>query len=262
MNSFKKNHIKLITSTGGTVSDDTYVTKPGVAITKVSALTDAAKLVFETMNINTQNSEAEQSAEFNSRITYLSFKDEKDLTNRLNSNMVNKFQHLSVYNDEYITFLISGTAVETELEFIAHNEASVARLTSSKTNAQNEPLYKLISFDTSEEMLDIQKTMILKNIEMREELVAKHGTDFLLKNKNNREVFNLLNIGSKAVSFTITMSLKEWHKTLIGRLSHSGVELDMLEIMEMVAGQLKDRYPEVIKTIPEYYEMGNGKKYE
>lgn len=262
MNSFKKNHIKLITSTGGTVLDNLFITKPGVAITKVSSLTDTAKLIFDTMNINIENTDAEQSAEFNSRITYLSFKDEKDLTNRLNSNMVNKFQHLSVYNDEYVTFLISGVAVETELEFIAHNEASVARLTSSKTNAQNDPLYKLVTFDTSDEMIKIQKQLILQNITMREKLIAEYGNDFLLKNKNNREVFNLLNVGSKAVSFTITMSLKEWHKTLIGRISNSGVELDMLETMEIIAKQLKDRYPEVIKTVEEYYEMGNGKKYE
>ena len=76
------------------------------------------------------------------------------------------------------------------------------------------------------------------------------------------EFWNVLNVGSKAVSFTITMSIKDWHKTLIGRLSHHGVESDMLEIMEEIAIQLKNEYPLFFNEIEEYYQMGNQKKYE
>jgi hypothetical protein len=41
------------------------------------------------------------------------------------------------------TFLISGVAIETSLELVAHKEARVARLTSSKTAAMSYPLFRL-----------------------------------------------------------------------------------------------------------------------
>jgi hypothetical protein len=45
--------------------------------------------------------------------------------------------------DSLITFLISGVALETSLEMIAHKEARVARLTSSKTASMNLPLFRI-----------------------------------------------------------------------------------------------------------------------
>lgn len=42
-----------------------------------------------------------------------------------------------------VTFLISGVTIETSLELVAHKEASVARLTSSKTHAMNLPLFRV-----------------------------------------------------------------------------------------------------------------------
>ncbi len=41
------------------------------------------------------------------------------------------------------TFLLAGLSLETSLEFIAHSEARVARLTSSKTAAMSSPLFRL-----------------------------------------------------------------------------------------------------------------------
>ncbi len=49
----------------------------------------------------------------------------------------------AIQKDFQVTFLISGVSVETSLELIAHKEASVARLTSSKTNAMNLPLFRV-----------------------------------------------------------------------------------------------------------------------
>lgn len=62
-----------------------------------------------------------------------------------------------------------------------------------------------------------------------------------------KEIKNILNLGNKAVSFTISMSIKDWHKTLIGRLSNHGVETEMLEILEKVAESLKYEYPISLK---------------
>lgn len=244
-------HIKLIQESGGIVQSSLFVTKPGVMITKKSSLTPVAKKLFDIMNIDNTEDEASQHAEFNSRITYMSFKDEKSSSREYNDNMINKYGHLSVYNDEFITFLIAGCSVETELEFIAHNEASVARLTSSKTKAQDDPLYSIINFNTSIKDIQIQKKIILEQIKLKE----KFSNQF-----ENNEIKNINTFGSKAVSFTITMSVKDWHKTLIGRLSHSGVEIEMLGIMGTIAQLLKVQYPYLIKSVPEYYEMGNASK--
>ena len=82
------------------------------------------------------------------------------------------------------------------------------------------------------------------------------------KSDDKNEVWNILVPGNKAVSFTITMSIKDWHKTLIGRLSHHGVESDMIEVLKEIASQLKILYPLFFNTIPEYFEMGNQDKYE
>lgn len=241
------NHIKLIEAAGGTVSEDLFVEKAGVIITKVSSITEEAKSLFDIMNIDTSNTDTEQHAEFNSRITYMSFKEEKSDSRQFNKDMVEKHQHLSVYNDEYVTFLIAGVGVETSLEFIAHNEAKIARLTSSKTKSQDHPLYKV-----NQKNMDSQKELIKEQISLKEKY-----RDII----EDREIFNINTFGSKAVSFTITMSLKDWHKTLIGRLSNNGVELEMLEIMEVIAKMLKERYP-LINTVEEYYSMGNGEKYK
>jgi hypothetical protein len=58
--------------------------------------------------------------------------------------MIKKLKHLSVYAGNDITFLIAGCSIETALEFIAHHESRVARLTSSKTRAMSDTLYSII----------------------------------------------------------------------------------------------------------------------
>ena len=197
------------------------------------------------MNIDTERPEYEQHAEFNSRITYLSFKDKKGDSSLFNERMINEYEHRSVYNDEYVTFLIAGCALETELEFVAHNEATVARLTSSKTKAQDQPLFKLLKTKNYHNFRDTQE-QIIANVEQEK----KHFEyDDIRANPSTNEVFNVLNLANKVVSFTITMSIKNWHKTLIGRLSHQGVESDMLEIVEEIAKQLKAHYPVFFKTV-------------
>lgn len=239
-------HKQMIELANGVV-EDIFVLKTGVMITKKSKVTSEAQQLFEAMNLDANRPEYEQHAEFNSRLTYLSFKAQKESAADYNERMIKVYGHRSVYNDEYVTFLVAGCAVETSLEFVAHNEASIARLTSSKTKAQNDPLFKLLGYPNAPETVEKQKQMIVQYLENKAE---------------GNEWINVLAPGSKAVSFTITMSVKDWHKTLIGRLSKQGVETDMREIMEEIARQLKAHYPVFFNTIEEYYEMGNAKKYE
>ena len=254
MNKFQKKHIDLITQSGGSVND-IFVDDIGVMLTKKTSVTQNALNLFESLNIDIHREPFEQHAEFNSRLTYLSFKDEISSSEEYNRKMIHEFGHRSVYNDELVTFLIAGCSVETMLEFIAHNEATVARLTSSKTNAQNETLYRIRNKGLSEEFINIQKQMVKTYLKE----VATLSTP---KNSIENEITNILNLGNKAVSFTITMSIKDWHKTLIGRLSHHGVETEMLEILEKIVDVLKVEYPIFFNSKEEYYEMNNNNKYQ
>jgi thymidylate synthase ThyX len=243
---YQQMHKQMIELANGIV-EDIFVLKAGVMITKKSSVTHEAQQLFEAMNLDTERPEYEQHAELNSRLTYMSFKAQKESAADYNERMIKEYGHRSVYNDEYVTFLVAGCAVETSLEFVAHNEASIARLTSSKTKAQNDPLFKLLGYPQAPETIEKQKQLIAQYLEQKDE---------------GNEWTNVLAPGSKAVSFTITMSVKDWHKTLIGRLSEHGVETDMREIMEEIARQLKAHYPVFFNTIDEYYAMGNAKKYE
>ena len=254
MNKFQERHKTLINNSGGLVND-IFVEKVGVLLTKKPTLTKEAKQLFDLINIDTLATDSEQHAEFNSRLTYMSFKDKKSSSTEYNRKMIQEYGHRSVYNDEVITFLVAGSGLETMLEFIAHNEATIARLTSSKTKSQNEPLYRLRLKNFSEEFINLQKTMIKEMIELRK----SNKKDF---NEKEEEVFNTLNLGNKAVSFTISMSIKDWHKVLIGRLSGSGVEDELIEIVEIIADKLNSEYPHFFNTKEEYFAMGNAKKYE
>lgn len=255
MNKFQKIHKKLIESANGIVND-IFVEKVGVVLTKKSMLTEEAQLIFDKMNIDEEESLASQHAEFNSRLTYLSFNEKKSSSKEYNKKMIHDFGHRSIYNDELATFLIAGCSIETLMEFIAHNEATVARLTSSKTKAQDDCLYRLQKNGFSEEFIELQKSMIKKII------FERSLVDRVKFSSNENEVFNIMNLGNKAVSFTITMSIKDWHKTLIGRLSNSGVELEMLEILNSITDILFSEYPYFFNTKEEYFKMGNNKKYE
>lgn len=245
LNKYQRIHQQIIKAAHG-ITDDIFVLKTGVLLTKKSKLTTEAQQLFDQLNIDTARPAYEQHAEFNSRITYLSFRDKKESSATYNERMIKEYGHRSVYNDEYVTFLIAGCAVETSLEFVAHNEATIARLTSSKTKAQDAPLFKIMGYQTQPEHVEKQKKLIRQYLAQKE--VAN-------------ELMNVLAPGSKVVSFTVTMSVKDWHKTLIGRLSKHGVETDMLEIMEEIARQLKAHYPLFFNSIEEYYAMGNTKKY-
>jgi thymidylate synthase ThyX len=255
VNNFQLKHKKLITKAGGVVND-VFVEKVGVMLTKKPTLTKQAKELFEEMNIDTiDTTDSEQHAEFNSRITYMAFKSEKTSSKEYNEKMIKEYGHRSVYNDEVITFLVAGCSLETMFEFVAHNEATVARLTSSKTKAQNNSLYRVRVNKFKEEFIELQKTMIQQVIKLREENICAFEGD-------EEEVFNVLNFGNKAVSFTISMSVKDWHKILIGRFSSSGVESEFIEILESLSEQLNFEYPQFFNTKEEYYAMSNAKKYE
>ena len=258
MNKYKERHTLLIRSANGSVADDLYVTKVGVMMTKKSGVTQEARELFDEMNMCSTISSTDKHAEFNGRLTYLSFPDKPALSNEYHDKMIHQLGHRSVYNDEMVTFLIAGCSMEIMTEFLAHNEATIARLTSSKTNAQNNTLYRLRVDGVSDKFVALQRRIIKEFQDTRtdnREMIDK-------SNSIEKEVFNIMSLGCKAVSFTITMSIKDWHKTFIGRFSDSGVESEMIEILDDVINILRVDYPNFFNTKDEYYSMGNGVKYE
>lgn len=236
-------HVELIQLAHGVV-EDIFVLKPGIMITQVSSPTPEFNKLAEAISLDNNRPFYEQHAELNARITYMSFKNDKS-SEGYNRDMVDTYKHLSVYNDCSVTILLAGISLEATLEITAHNEASIARLTSSKTKAQSEPLFVI------EPNCDIiQKEYIKKILEIKKNYCV-----------NDLEIDNRLYPSNKAISLTVTMSLKNWHKTLIGRLSRSGVEREMLIICENICSLLHERFPLVIKTKENYYAMNNGEKY-
>lgn len=76
------------------------------------------------------------------------------------------------------------------------------------------------------------------------------------------EFANMMWNANKVNAFTITMNIKNWHKTLIGRLSGQGVETEVREVCEIIANELHNLYPSVILKPEEYYKLSNGEKYK
>ncbi len=255
-NKYARKMRALIESTGGVIEDDLFVVKPGCVIIARTELTTATRNIFDHLNIDTQRPEYEQLAEFNGRLTYLSFPDQQQTAVGFNDTMTRKLKHLSVYGTTSITFLIAGITVETSMELIAHSEAKVGRVTTSKTKAMNCPLYRI---QGSLEERGAQKEYIRRSLGLRDEFEASHNP------RQNwgggDELFNILNIGNKVTALTYTMNLKDFHKLFIGRLPEAGNEREVREICGTMCEQLQVLYPLVIRTPEEYQGMDNGQKY-
>lgn len=160
-----------------------------------------------------------------------------------------------------VTFLLAGVSLETSMEFIAHKEASVARLTSSKeadgskTSAMNVALFR------------VQGETARDQIEFLKDFLALYGSFEIRANPrknwpNGIEFFNMLKPGNKATALAYTMSLPDFHKLFIGRLAPHGNETEVQEVARRMCEQLHSMYPEVILSPEEYAQLGNGAKYK
>ena len=245
----------LISITGGTI-EDIFVIKPGCILISKTEMTSNTHEIFNQLNIDTENN-SEALAEFNSRITYLSFKNILQDSKEYNYKMARMYQHLSVWGSQSATFLLTGISIETSLELISHNEASCSRLTTSRTKAMDNQLYSLNSVEYKNRELLINKIKMIDS--QRKEVFKEIGENKTLK---DRELVNMLSCGYKATSLTYTMSIKDFHKLFIGRLSDNGNEEEVRLICEMMCEQLYKLYPMVIRNPGEYYKMGNENKYK
>lgn len=248
---------KLIQECGGVIEDDIFVIEPGCKIIHITQPTEFSGNLFEKFNVINDNI-LESIGEFNARLCYLNFKkNSKNITDTIID-----LGHLSVYNDIHITFLIAGTSDEIMKEFVAHNEAKVSRLTSSKTTSQNNTLYRVFG---NKESIDSQKRFIHKFIDLRNEYVQSvNGTSTLLQPEvsSNIEIQNMFNLGTKCSIFTFSMNIKDYHKLFIGRMPENGNEYDVRLLCKKMCISLHELFPKLIKQ-PEWYEKANNNtKYQ
>ena len=230
----------------GVDTDEMFVEETGVKLLKTTEITEDARILFNIMHLSSKT-EFERSAEFNSKMTYFSFTDKLN-GDRLNDDMMNKYFHLSVCGDFSITFLIVGITDEILKELTAHREAHVSRLTSSKTKAQNATYYRVWGTDAQKL---IQKRFIKKFLELKS---SDDMEELTLEQKNS------LNLPNKCAACEYTMTIKDFHKFLIGRSCESGNEAIIQEVAQKIAKLLNEKYPLLIKTPDEYKVMNNGEK--
>jgi hypothetical protein len=154
-----------------------------------------------------------------------------------------------------VTFLLSGISIETSLEFVAHHEAKVARLTSSKTNAMNVPLFRVQGTDTAQ-----QRRFLATIITARTHFESSNQPRQTWGEHGN-ELFNMIQPGCKVTAICYTMTLEDLHKLFIGRMTQSGNEQEVIHVAQRMATLLHSRYPTLIQSLDYYQTCGNIAKY-
>ncbi|CAF1249383.1 unnamed protein product [Rotaria magnacalcarata] len=155
-----------------------------------------------------------------------------------------------------VTFLLSGISIETSLEFVAHREAKVARLTSSKTNAMNLPLFRVQGTDTFKQRLFLANLITER---MQFELISQPRSTW---RENGNELFNMTSPGCKVTAICYTMTLEDFHQLFIGRMSPSGNEQEVIDVAQRMSTLLHARYPSFIHEPKYYTTCGNASKYQ
>lgn len=164
------------------------------------------------------------------------------------------------------TFLVAGASVETMLEFVAHGEARVARLTSSRTAAMRHPLIRVLPDRDPAPQKAYHTSLRSKRAQLRHQLRVPPspwvGADSdATAGRGAEEIDNNAESAAKAAAFVITMSVLDWHKTLIGRCSREGNESDVVRIACTIADALHALFPAHIWPSERYRGAANSLKY-
>ena len=159
--------------------------------------------------------------------------------------------------ENLVTFIIAGCSVEASLELIAHKEAKVARLTTSKTNAMNEPLYRIyeklhgVNVDTRWQKQYLKEILNIRTEWNNKDYIGGEIPD---------EIFNTFNVANKCTVLCYSMNLEDLHKLFIGRSGYNGNESEVREIIHRMINILHEKYPNIIHNIDEYDQMANKEK--
>jgi hypothetical protein len=245
--------IRLIERAGGLVEDGRYVTRPGCLLLAETRPTPEAEALFDELHLDPTRPAYERLGEFNGRITYLAFP-EAPSSAAYNEALARKHQHLSVHGPTHVTLLLAGLSIEVAFELCSHREARVARLTTSRTRAMDDPLYRLFGTDEERRWQRAQLDLLLDQ--------RRAAGDLREGSPDGRELFNRLDAGARATALTYTMSIKDFHTLFIGRLPPGGNEAELRDLCARMCSLLAPRYPLVLRPPEEYTAMNNGKKYE
>lgn len=166
-----------------------------------------------------------------------------------------------------VSFLVAGASIETSLEFAAHGEASVARLTSSRTAAMRHPLIRILPHADPSTQKYYHTAMRRHRAQLRQALLrgaalehVPHAAD-AGAGRGADEIDNNADTAAKASAFVITMTLANWHRTLLGRCSRDGNEADVVDIACNIANQLHALYPLHVRNGDAYRGAHNNEKY-
>jgi adenylate kinase len=174
-------------------------------------------------------------------------------------------------NIPHATFLLAGISLETSLEFIAHHEATVARLTSSKTMAMNVPFYRLQETggggetSPSEEGGGEMAMRMLSYLKLQQSVRTQYEIEekpYESWGSHGVELFNLTAPGCKCTAMVYTMALRDYHKLFIGRMGESGNEYEVRAVVKRMAEILHPLSPNLILTPERYLSLSNGEKYQ
>jgi hypothetical protein len=234
---------KILDWGGAEIQDGIFITSPVVKIIKSTQLDRNFAELCAELNINSSIPDYLKSGEFNARLTYLAFPTSPESVRdsfAYVSKMIHEHQHLSVYNDFYVSFLIAGISDETMKELLAHVEHRASRLTSSKTKAQDSTFYRIQGTPAQQH---IQKQFIREFLHLK----AQHANS---TEPNTTEFANMMNLPTKVCALVYSMSLKDLRKMIAGRLPEFGNETEIREVAELMQAQLLQNYPVVFSPNP------------
>jgi adenylate kinase family enzyme len=220
----------ILIKSGAEIENDIFVIKPGISI--------IAETKTENNNLfyNEENSDYVKLGGFSAKICYMSEKTEKELCEDMA-----KYNHYSIYNGIYITFLIAGVSIETMIELMSHKESSISRQTTSKTISQNMPYYRV---QGTFEQIELQKKYILEYLKLK-----KSYEQEFKKTNQIPEFFNMLDLGCKCACFEYTMSLKDLRKTITSRILKFGNETEVRYVFMKILDILYNKYPICFRDI-------------
>lgn len=146
------------------------------------------------------------------------------------------------------SFLVAGVSIETSMEIFAHR-GDGARLTSSMTQAMDDPLFVVEGRSQAEQRKLISQIQELRNAERTKQAPFQAWAPSVLEARN---VFNRTAPASKATALVISMPLESFHWMFIGRMKKRGNEPEVQTVMRRMIQALHALYPDVIRTADEY----------
>eukprot|EP00004_Rigifila_ramosa_P018923 TRINITY_DN4766_c0_g1_i1.p1 TRINITY_DN4766_c0_g1~~TRINITY_DN4766_c0_g1_i1.p1 ORF type:complete len:352 (+),score=104.91 TRINITY_DN4766_c0_g1_i1:485-1540(+) len=173
------------------------------------------------------------------------------------------FSSSTAGGDQLVSFLVAGCSIETMLEFVAHGEFSVARLTSSRTQAMSLPLFALVDAGEAERA-SARSSIAVQMSQTKKLLRAGAGSSVPVRgeSKTDTEVRNTTSFPcSKAAVFCLTGRLSAFHQMLIGRLSGEGNELTVVQVAARIADELHAHFPAAVQPAAWYRQARNSDKY-